>query len=184
MFFNISKISQELHKVRRHGLKWFAISWFVRGAVLGKVPLVGLPTLAGTWYFAGLHSRIHRTGIVLINLFCILFFITHPVGGQVPFYSLFWVVPLITLFFSPAHIFIHALGSTYTTHAIGSIMWLATHASTPLFWEMLIPRVVLERFIFALGISVCYHSIRFMQYATHKVPNRLAGKLCNRAQSS
>ena len=49
------------------------------------------------------------------------------------------------------------LGSTFTAHAVGSVIWLyAGLVPNPETWLALIPVVVLERILFASGMFVGY----------------------------
>lgn len=90
-----------------------------------------------------------------VPLIAMTIFITHPVAGQAWYYSLFWLIPIIALFFSK-NLFMRSLGATFTAHAVGGTIWLLTIPMPAEAWTLLIPVVVVERLIFALGISVSF----------------------------
>jgi len=49
-----------------------------------------------------------------------------------------------------------ALGATFTAHSIGGAIWIWVFNLPAAVWVSLIPIVVIERGIFALGISASY----------------------------
>jgi len=51
---------------------------------------------------------------------------------------------------------LRSFGSTFTAHAIGGALWIWTVPMTANAWILLIPIVIIERTIFALGISGSY----------------------------
>ncbi len=125
---------------------------------LGKqVELLNILRLA-PMLFAAFYFAKYSKGKFLqaaVPLACMALFMLHPVGGQAWYYSLYWLVPLIALAL-PGRLFLRSLGSTFTAHSIGSIIWLYAIPSTPEFWIALIPVVAFERLLFAGGISVSY----------------------------
>jgi hypothetical protein len=129
-----------------------SFAWLGKSINLLNIALL-TPMLAATAYFA-LYSRGKFAG-ALVSLACMVAFIAHPVGGQAWIYSLYWLIPAIALAL-PEHLFLRSLGSTFTAHSIGSVIWLYAFPSTPAFWLALIPVVAFERFMFASGISVSY----------------------------
>jgi hypothetical protein len=90
-----------------------------------------------------------------ISIICMALFVLHPIGGQVWFYSLYWLIPVIAMFFKE-RLFFKSLGATFTAHSIGSIIWLYSFPSEPSLWLSLIPVVAIERGLFALGITFSY----------------------------
>ena len=130
------------------------VSFFWLGKAVNMLNIILLaPMLAATAYFA-MYSRGKFAGAA-ISLLCMAAFIAHPVGGQAWIYSLYWLVPAIALAL-PEHLFLRSLGSTFTAHSIGSVVWLYAFPSTPAFWLALIPVVAFERLMFASGISISY----------------------------
>ena len=129
-----------------------SFAWLGTSINLLNIALLA-PMLAATAYFA-LYSRGKFAG-ALVSLVCMVAFIAHPVGQQAWIYSLYWLIPAIALAL-PEHLFLRSLGSTFTAHSIGSVVWLYAFPSTPAFWLALIPVVAVERLLFASGISISY----------------------------
>jgi len=125
---------------------------------LGKtVDLINILRLA-PMLFAALYFAKYSKGKLVqatVPLVCMALFMLHPIGAQAWFYSLYWLIPAIVLVL-PEHLFLRSLGSTFTAHAIGGIIWLYFIPTTPAFWMALIPIVAFERLMFASGISVSY----------------------------
>jgi hypothetical protein len=125
---------------------------------LGKaVDLVNMLRLAPMLFAAFYFAKYSKGKLVqaAVPLACMALFIAHPVGQQAWVYSLYWLIPAIVLFL-PERLFLRSLGSTFTAHSIGSIVWLYAFPSTAAFWLALIPVVAFERFLFASGISASY----------------------------
>ena len=106
-------------------------------------------------------------------------FIAHPVGAQAWVYSLYWLIPVVLYFLRKESLFLTALGSTFTAHAVGSVIWIYANPMTPQAWLVLIPVVFIERFVFASGMVVAYHGINFIkncgyQEAVLKIRNYIA----------
>ena len=99
-------------------------------------------------------SKSKKTAIV--PLLCIVLFWLHPVGHQAWIYPLYWLVPVIGLFWARDNLLMRSLGTTFTAHAVGSTAFLYVYGMTPEFWLALIPVVFVERVLFALGISVSF----------------------------
>lgn len=93
---------------------------------------------------------------VLLPLLCMAGFISHPIGAQAWAYSLFWLIPVFLYFYRKNNLFLTALGSTFTAHAVGSVIWIYADPMTPGVWMALIPIVVLERCVFATGMVVAH----------------------------
>ena len=118
-----------------------------------------LPMAFGVWYFAlrqaqGKSSR--EKLILIVPMAAIIAFNLHPVGKTVWFYSLFWFIPLLTWPLRQRFLVARSLGSTFTAHAVGGAVWIWAFNLPANVWISLIPVVVLERFIFALGLSASY----------------------------
>jgi len=130
------------------------VSFFWLGKEVNLVNLLRLaPMLFAAIYFAK-YARGKFAG-ALVSLACMAAFIAHPVGQQAWVYSLYWLIPAIALVL-PEHLFLRSLGSTFTAHSIGSVIWLYAFPSTAVFWLALIPVVAVERLLFASGISISY----------------------------
>jgi len=110
-----------------------------------------LPMLFAAYYFASKSKRFST----VIPLVCMAAFIIHPIGRQVWYYSLFWLVPIAAKFF-PERLFLRSLGSTFTAHAIGSAIWIWLIPMPAVAWIALIPVTFVERTLFAAGISISF----------------------------
>jgi hypothetical protein len=97
---------------------------------------------------------------LILPILCMILFIVHPTGSQAFVYSFFWFIPIL-LFFKrhKRSIFFEALGSTFVAHAVGSVIWLYTVPMTSAMWLGLIPCVIVERILCALGMVVLYKVI-------------------------
>ncbi len=132
------------------------------------------PMLFAAYYFAkfGTVKELRGNYILLVPITAILLFITHPVGGQAWYYSLFWAIPVIAAIFFKDNLFARSLGATFTAHSVGGIIWLFVVPSTPALWIGLIPVVIYERFAFAIGISLSYIAFNtILQKVERKLPS-------------
>lgn len=122
-----------------------------------------LPSLTGALYFKTMlnaeSSYAHRALWALVPGCCMALFISNPVGSQAWIYSLYWLIPAIIALLPVRTAFLSALGSTFTTHAIGSVLFLFCTPMTSAFWLALIPVVFFERLCFALGITALYYLV-------------------------
>ncbi|MFA6489611.1 MAG: hypothetical protein WCT52_02915 [Candidatus Micrarchaeia archaeon] len=129
--------------------------------MLGKsLELINILRLA-PMLFAALYFAKYGKGKLVqaaVPLACMALFIAHPVGSQAWQYSLYWLIPAAVLML-PENLFLRSLGSTFTAHAIGGIIWLYFIPTTAAFWMMLIPIVAFERTLFALGITGSYFAL-------------------------
>ncbi|MBU2100409.1 hypothetical protein KKG83_01960 [Candidatus Micrarchaeota archaeon] len=113
------------------------------------------PMLFAAAYF-GLQSKKKFNFSAVIPLIAMALFILHPVGRTVWFYSLYWLIPVIATVFFKNNLFFRSLGSTFTAHSIGSIIFLYTIPMPAEAWLALIPIVAVERLAFAFGISISF----------------------------
>lgn len=113
------------------------------------------PTLFAVYYFATITKKIKFNWILIVPPVCMLIFMAHPNGRQVPYYTLFWVIPLITYRFRN-NLFFKSLGSTLTAHAVGGAAWIWAFNLKPAVWNSLIPVVIAERLLFAAGIAASF----------------------------
>ena len=111
-----------------------------------------IPTFCGALYYK-------RYGLLTTAIigFCFLFFLIHPTGWAASWYSIYWLIPLITTLLPHNNSFLDALGSTFTVHAVGSVLWLYTHTMSPETWLNLIPLVAAERLLYASGMTLSLH---------------------------
>ncbi len=113
------------------------------------------PMLFAAWYFGTKKGKLS----VLVPVAAIILFVAHPIGRQAWFYSMFWTIPLIIKILPKKYserVFLKSLGATFTAHAIGGIIWLYLIPMSPQQWIALIPVVIYERFLFAIGITVSF----------------------------
>jgi len=96
--------------------------------------------------------------MAIVPLICLFLFIAHPEGRAAWYYSLYWLIPIISVFLKK-RFFFNALGSTFTAHAIGSVIFLYAFNLPATVWISLIPIVAVERFLFTLGIWISYPAI-------------------------
>ena len=97
-------------------------------------------------------SRKEKINLIVPAL-AIVAFIAHPIGRTVWYFSLFWLIPIAAHFFRGQFLFARALGATFTAHAVGGALWIWVFALPAPVWNSLIPVVIAERLLFALGIS-------------------------------
>ena len=133
----------------------------IKGIFLGTgflSPLaLHIPTFFSAAYWAS-SSIIFR---FLVPLLCIALFVLHPVGSQAAFYTLYWLIPLSIYFIPHRSVFLHALASTFIAHAVGSVIWLYWVPLKPeLFWALM-PVVLVERLLFASGMTLTYYLIEY-----------------------
>ncbi len=125
-----------------------------------------LPMVFAAYYFGTRNKNVS----IIVPVIAILLFIAHPVGRQVWFFSLFWTIPIIATFFKN-RLFMRSLGSTFTAHAVGGAIWAWTIPMTPEAWMALIPIVIVERLLFASGITVSFVAAStLLQKVQSKVP--------------
>lgn len=110
-----------------------------------------LPTLFAVWFFAKKEGK-----LLIVPALSIVVFNLHPVGRTVWFYSLFWLIPFLVWPFRERFLVLRSLGATFTAHAVGGAIWIWVFNLPANVWVSLIPVVILERSIFALGIAASY----------------------------
>lgn len=153
------------------------INLFIKQTPLTTGSVIRLfPTLFAVLYFA-LASRKKFQGkwLLIVPIICILAFIVHPIGRQVPYYALmFWSIPVIA-YFKRDNLFVKSLGATFTAHAVGGALWIWAFNLPAEVWRNLIPIVITERLLFATGIAVSYiivkHTLSYL--ASKKVLPKL-----------
>jgi len=114
-----------------------------------------LPMLFAAYYFGTRKEKLN----LLIPLLAILAFIVHPIGRQVWFFTLYWIIPIIVKLLPNKYsqnAFLRSLGATFTAHAVGGAAWIWTVSMTAEQWVGLIPVVAYERLLFAAGIGISY----------------------------
>lgn len=133
------------------------INFVLIGKEISAVNLLRLlPMLFAAYYFAKNKDRLLKDKLgIFVPLICIGLFMLHPIGSQVWYVSLLWLIPIIVKFL-PDRLFLRSLGSTFSAHAVGGALWIWTVPMPAEAWIALIPVILFERTIFALGISTSY----------------------------
>ena len=105
------------------------------------------PMLFAVYYFA-------RKDIsnIIVPVIAILTFVAHPTGRTVWYFALFWVIPIAAYFLRDRFLLARALGATFSAHAVGGTLWMWTFMLPASAWTALIPLVIKERILFALGM--------------------------------
>lgn len=122
-----------------------------------------IPRMCGTAYFSlNKNSALARILFTFFLVTCMFLFALHPVGSEVFWYGILWSVPLMVVWFNPQHFFYHALASTFTSHAVGTLLWLFLMPTDAAFWMTLFPLVLIERTAFACGMTLYYIVLSYL----------------------
>ena len=125
---------------------------FKKAISLSYLAYSGIPT-----FFAGLYwatsSRAIRAGVPTL---CMFLFMLRPEGMAAWPYALFWLVPIAIACMRTSSIFLTSLASTFTAHAVGSVLWLHTTSMGTDYWYALLPMVPIERLLFAVGMTASH----------------------------
>lgn len=141
-----------LSSVISFGLLGMIIRYAIGSLAFFKIAAFHVPGI-----FAGLAwITAYRSVQLFVPAFCMVLFIAHPVGGAAWMYTLYWLIPMAIYFSNRQSIFAQALASTLVAHAVGATIWLYADPLHPAVWLGLIPVVVYERLLFALGMTVAH----------------------------
>ena len=113
-----------------------------------------LPMVFAAYYFGTRQKHLS----IIVPLAAMALFIAHPVGREVWYFSLFWTIPIIAKFFQK-RLFLRSLGATFTAHSVGGALWIWTVPMPAEAWIGLIPIVIIERLLFASGISISFVTV-------------------------
>jgi len=114
------------------------------------------PTLFAVLYFAMISKKTSgNSWILVVPFLAMAVFLVHPIGRQVPYYTLFWIIPLIAYRFR-SNLYMRSLGATFTAHSVGGAAWIWAFNLPAKVWQGLIPVVIEERLLFAAGIAGSY----------------------------
>lgn len=131
------------------------------------------PTLFAVYYFAVINKKTSGNPWILVVPFIAIFaFLAHPIGREVPYYTLFWLIPFIAYRFRN-NLYMRSLGATFTAHSVGGAAWIWAFNLKASVWQSLIPVVISERFLFAAGIAgsfVVTKAILNLLAAKHVLP--------------
>lgn len=145
-----------IHTFSLLGLLIFVVRRFITMSLTGVsffTPLsYYIPTIFASAYWAFSNSLIR----FFVPLACIIAFIAHPVGFQVPCYAFYWFIPLVLYFFPHNNLFVQALGSTFVAHAVGSVLWIYILPTVPAYWYALMPLVAVERLVLCSGMIMMH----------------------------
>lgn len=157
-----------------HGLGAFALfvtrrlcSFYIFGGGLFNPLVYYIPTLISSAYWFS-SSKLIRLGLPML---CMVLFVVHPLGNQVFIYSWFWFIPMVIHYIPYRAVFLEALGTTFLAHAIGSVLWLYLVPMPAAYWIGLIPVVVVERLLFASGMTMVYYGSSWMGQKLEKYEN-------------
>lgn len=93
----------------------------------------------------------------LISVICMMLFLLHPEGSMAKLYTLYWIIPIVVSLFFNQYLYLRFLGTTFTAHAVGSVLFLYQTNMSSLYWNGLIPVVIFERLLFTAGMIITYH---------------------------
>ncbi len=129
------------------------VNFLAHGAVIEDAGTIirFLPMLFAVFYFA----RKGKLNLI-IPIIAIIAFVAHPIGREVWYFTLFWIIPIVAHFLRDKFLLARALGATFTAHAVGGALWIWVFALPAPVWISLIPIVALERSLFALGICISF----------------------------
>ncbi len=123
-----------------------------------------IPSLFAVLYFSS-----KRKSLLLVPILAIIAFNLNPVGREVWYFSLFWTIPIICHFLRERFLLVRALGATFSSHAVGGAIWVWMVPLPASVWIGLIPVVIIERSLFALGITASFVSVKaFIQFLSTK----------------
>lgn len=131
--------------------------------------------LPGIFSAIAMSSRSWITHIAL-PFCCITVFVMHPEGGYAAPYALFWLIPIALYATRASSFFARTLSAGFIAHGVGSVLWLwAKPAMTASMWMALIPVVMVERLVFALGTAVIYYAVTaIMNHMRAQQPSAVA----------
>lgn len=135
-----------------------------------------VPTLIGSLYFKAQiqgGTALARLLCFLAPLACMALFVSTPVGSQAWVYSAYWLIPAALALVPHKNLFLTALGSTFMTHAVGSVIFIYLTPMTASYWVALMPVVLFERCLYAAGITALYHVVQYFKQTTQTISARL-----------
>ena len=109
------------------------------------------PVMFGALYFGS-----NRKIVNLIPVIAIASFTLHPVGREVWYFSLFWLIPILCQPFKVKSLLARSFGAVFTSHAVGGLLWIYFFNPPAAVWNSLIPIVIMERITFAVVSTVMY----------------------------
>ncbi|MEX0939937.1 MAG: hypothetical protein WDZ41_01095 [Candidatus Babeliales bacterium] len=128
-----------------------------------------VPTLCAMAYWKD-KSKLIR---LFLPLVCMALFVIHPIGNAAWFYSLYWFIPLVIYCLPTQTIFTQSLGSTFTAHAVGTVLWLYFGSMNVELFYTLMPIVFIERLLIASGMTIMYYLLSAARSSTQRLANRV-----------
>lgn len=141
-------------------------NWALHGFAMDTGTLIRfLPMLMATLYFARKNKI-----ILIVPAIAMIAFWAHPEGRASWYYALYWLIPFAMFFFHEKFIFARAIGTTFTAHSVGSVLFLYAFNLKAETWLSLIPIVWKERGLMALGITLTFLIFNFiLQLLSNKI---------------
>jgi len=134
------------------------VNWAWHGFATDTSTLIRfLPMLCAVLYFAKKSSF-----TLLIPVIAMIAFWIHPEGRQAWYYAFYWLIPITTYFLHDKYLIARALGTTFTAHCVGSVLFLYAMNLKAAVWIGLIPIVWKERMLMAVGIMVTFIVFNFI----------------------
>jgi hypothetical protein len=120
--------------------------------------------------FAALYFAKKSKWILVIPIIAMLAFWVHPEGRAAWYYALYWLIPVAMHFLRDKFLLARALGTTFTAHSVGSVLFLYFLNLKAPIWASLIPVVWKERGLMAIGICVTFIIFNYLlNLATKKL---------------
>lgn len=132
----------------------FASKLFLGKFTWDAIGFIRLFTVAAAAVCFGMVREKKWAGIAIPAAGMLLFWL-NPVGAEAWGYAFLWLIPIAATFFA-SNLFMRSLASTFQAHVVGSIAFLYLAGLPASAWWALIPLVIVERCLFAAGISVTY----------------------------
>ena len=123
--------------------------------------------------FASGMMLVHNSVAKAFFFLCAIFlFIVHPVGSVAWIYPCLWLIPMVSLLWAGTKIE-RALTATFAAHVVGSLIYLYAIPMTAAQWVGLVPVVLVERGVFALGIVGLLYA---QEVVTHVYKSRMVAR--------
>ncbi len=114
-----------------------------------SIALAGIPSFFGSLVWS--HGRLAS---FMVPVLCMGFYLAHPDSSLL--YASLWLIPTVISATNTTHVFLRSLASTFVAHAVGAVIWAYTVPMTCAAWNALAPLALVERIVFAAGMSVLY----------------------------
>lgn len=123
------------------GLSW---SW-------ASIALMGIPSFVASLVWS--HGRFIS---FIVPILCMALYLGHPDASV--WYASLWVIPALISVTKKQNTILRSLAATFVAHAVGAVIWAYTVPMTYASWTALAPLALVERIIFAAGMSLVYAS--------------------------